>query len=118
MIVVPALARPVVALLGCALSIGVSYSILLLRWHFPSDVLGGYLLAGLWISLALAVLWWGQERWPARNVTRTEPFAVRSLFLPLAILGLVIGAAFGLLLGRSHLDAAYTTCLLYTSRCV
>jgi membrane-associated phospholipid phosphatase len=108
-IVVPALARPVVALLGCALSIGVSYSILLLRWHFPSDVLGGYLLAGLWISLALAVLWWGQERWPARNVTRTEPFAVRSLFLPLAILGLVIGAAFGLLLGRSHLDAAYTT---------
>jgi membrane-associated phospholipid phosphatase len=108
-IVVPAVARPVVALLGCALAIGVSYSILLLRWHFPSDVLGGYLLAGLWISLALAVLWWGQEHWPARNATAPEPFGVRSLFLPLATIGLVIGAAFGLLLGRSHVSAAYTS---------
>jgi membrane-associated phospholipid phosphatase len=108
-IVVPAVARPVVALLGCALAIGVSYSILLLRWHFPSDVLGGYLVAALWISLALAALWWGQERWPARNAVASEPFGVRSLFLPVAGLGVVIGGAFGLLLVRSHLSATYST---------
>jgi membrane-associated phospholipid phosphatase len=108
-IVVPAVARPVVALLGCAWAIGVSYSILLLRWHFPSDVLGGYLVAGLWVSLALAVLWWGQEHWPARNAVPAAPFGVRSLFLPVAALGLVVGGGFGLLLVRSHLSATYST---------
>jgi membrane-associated phospholipid phosphatase len=108
-IVVPVVARPVIAVLGCALAVGVSYSILLLRWHFPSDVLGGYLVAGMWISLALAALWWGQERWPARNATPSQPFGVRSLFLPLSVVGLIGGGGFGLILVRSHLSATYST---------
>jgi membrane-associated phospholipid phosphatase len=108
-VVVPAVARPVVALLGCALAIGVSYSILILRWHFPSDVLGGYIVAALWISLALAVLWWGQDRWPARNAHAPETLGVRSLFLPLAGVALFVGAAFGVLLIRTRLAAAYAS---------
>jgi membrane-associated phospholipid phosphatase len=106
-LVAPAVARPVVALLGCALAIGVSYSVLVLGWHFPSDVLGGYLVAGVWVSLALAVLWWGQERWPVRSEERVDPLGVRALFLPLAGLGVVFGAGFGLLLVRTRLAATY-----------
>jgi hypothetical protein len=96
-------------MLGCALAIGVSYSILILHWHFPSDVLGGYLVAALWISLALAVLWWGQDRWPARNARAPEPLGVRSLFVPLAGLVLIVGAAFGVLLVRTRLAATYAS---------
>jgi membrane-associated phospholipid phosphatase len=106
-LVAPAVARPVVALLGCALAIGVSYSVLVLGWHFPSDVLGGYLVAGVWVSLALAVLWWGEERWPAPSEDRPDPVGVRALFLPLAGLGVLFGATFGLLLVRTRLAATY-----------
>jgi membrane-associated phospholipid phosphatase len=45
-----------VALLGGACAIGVAYATLALTWHYPSDVLAGFLLAGLWVSLAVAVL--------------------------------------------------------------
>ncbi|HEX5853401.1 MAG TPA: phosphatase PAP2 family protein, partial [Solirubrobacteraceae bacterium] len=32
--------------------------------HWPSDVLGGYLVATLWTALALAVLRAAERRWP------------------------------------------------------
>ena len=59
-LVSPRRLRPLVALLGTALAVGVSYSILVLGWHFPSDVLGGFLVAGGWTSLTLAGLWWAR----------------------------------------------------------
>ena len=52
----PHVVRPVVAALGTAFVFGVSCSLLILAWHMPSDVVGGYLLAGLWVSLAVACL--------------------------------------------------------------
>ena len=64
-LVAPAVLRPLVALLGSVLAVGVSYSILMLGWHFPSDVLGGFLVAGSWVSVSLALLWWSERRWPA-----------------------------------------------------
>jgi membrane-associated phospholipid phosphatase len=108
-LVAPAILRPVVAVLGCALAIGVSYSILILQWHFPSDVLGGYLVAAMWVSLAIAVLWWGQERWPVRDEPVAEQLLVGALFVPLAALGLVVGGAFGLLLVRTRIAATYAS---------
>ena len=48
--------RGVVALLGGGCAIAVAYATLALAWHYPSDVLAGFLLAGLWASLAVAVL--------------------------------------------------------------
>jgi membrane-associated phospholipid phosphatase len=48
--------RPVVAVLGCAFAVAVGCSLLLLAWHMPSDVLGGYLLAGLCVSLTVVAL--------------------------------------------------------------
>ena len=46
MLVAPRGLRPLAALLGTGLAIGVSFSILVLGWHFPSDVLGGFFIAG------------------------------------------------------------------------
>jgi membrane-associated phospholipid phosphatase len=55
-LVVPARARPTVAALGAAFAIAVGYSIVALGWHFPSDVIGGYLVATTWTLLAVAGL--------------------------------------------------------------
>jgi membrane-associated phospholipid phosphatase len=55
-IVAPPALRAITTLLAGAFAIGVGYALVVLAWHFPSDVLGGYLVAGLWASLAVAVL--------------------------------------------------------------
>jgi membrane-associated phospholipid phosphatase len=38
--------RPLVAAAGAAFAVAVCFSFLTLKWHYPSDVLGGYLVAG------------------------------------------------------------------------
>jgi len=59
--------RPLVATLGAFLAVGVGYSLLALGWHFPSDVLGGYLVAAVWALLGVAALRAADQRWPART---------------------------------------------------
>lgn len=78
-LVAPARLRPLVGALGAAFALAVGFSAVLLAWHLPSDVLGGYLLATLWISLAVAGLRSGDAR-------------VRSLWLrPLGVGPLGVG---------------------------
>jgi membrane-associated phospholipid phosphatase len=55
-LVAPASWRKVVAAIGAVFVIGVGISLLILAWHMPSDVLGGVLVASLWMSLAVAAL--------------------------------------------------------------
>jgi membrane-associated phospholipid phosphatase len=55
-LVAPARLRPLVAGLGIALAAAVGCSLLILAWHMPSDVIGGYLVASLWMALAVAGL--------------------------------------------------------------
>ena len=55
-LVSPARLRPLVAALGGMFALAVGCSLLILAWHMPSDVLGGYLLAALWVALAVAGL--------------------------------------------------------------
>jgi membrane-associated phospholipid phosphatase len=52
----PAALRPLAALAGGAFTVAVSYAILALSWHFPSDVLGAYLVAATWTLVAVAAL--------------------------------------------------------------
>jgi membrane-associated phospholipid phosphatase len=40
-LVVPPLVRPVVAVVGAAITVGVCAAVIVLRWHFPTDALGG-----------------------------------------------------------------------------
>jgi membrane-associated phospholipid phosphatase len=56
LLVAPHRLRPLVAALGCAVAVAVGCSLLILAWHMPSDVLGGYLLATLCVSLAIAAM--------------------------------------------------------------
>ncbi len=48
--------RPAVALVGSGLVAAVGCSVMALDWHYPSDVLGGILVAAGWGFAALAVL--------------------------------------------------------------
>jgi membrane-associated phospholipid phosphatase len=55
-LVAPRRLRPLVAALGATFAAAVGVSLMILAWHLPSDVLGGYLLGTLWMALALAGL--------------------------------------------------------------
>jgi membrane-associated phospholipid phosphatase len=66
-LVAPARLRKPVAILGAAFVLAVGVALLILAWHMPSDVLGGYLVAALWMALAVAGLRLA-ERWrPSRR---------------------------------------------------
>jgi membrane-associated phospholipid phosphatase len=64
-------ARPIAAALGALLALAVGYSVVTLGWHYPSDVVGGFLLATFWTLIAVAGLQAAEQRWPQR-VGRTR----------------------------------------------
>lgn len=70
LIVVPRAYRPLAAALGALFTVAVSFSILVLAWHFPSDVVGGYLVATAWGLTASAALQYVNERWPLPGSVR------------------------------------------------
>lgn len=51
---VPSSWRPFAALAGAVFALAVGCSVLVLNRHFPSDVLGGWLVAGAWFFAVLA----------------------------------------------------------------
>ncbi|HYB22342.1 MAG TPA: phosphatase PAP2 family protein [Solirubrobacteraceae bacterium] len=62
----PARMRRLVAVIGAGFALAVGCSLLILAWHMPSDVLGGYLVASFWAALDLAALRAVERRWPTR----------------------------------------------------
>jgi membrane-associated phospholipid phosphatase len=69
----PARLRPLVASLGGLYALVVGCALLILAWHMPSDVLGGYLVAALWTALAVACLRLADRRWPSRSREPSAP---------------------------------------------
>jgi membrane-associated phospholipid phosphatase len=65
-LVAPTRLRPIVAGIGGAFALAVGCALLILAWHMPSDVLGGYLVASFWMALAVAALRAADRRWPPR----------------------------------------------------
>jgi membrane-associated phospholipid phosphatase len=105
-IAVPARRRPVVAAVMSGFAIAVCYSFLELGWHYPSDVLGGFLVAATWTLLGAGGLSIYEARRPsaARAATADRPaFSIGEALTPAAAL-LVAGAVLvGLiLLARPH----------------
>ena len=99
-LVAPPALRAAAAMLGGAFAVGVGYAVLVLGWHYPSDVLGGFLVAGLWASLAVAVL---------HRVEAPEP-ASRPVWEPLAGLAVGAGVVAAVVLGvRADTVALYTS---------
>jgi membrane-associated phospholipid phosphatase len=68
LLVAPARLRAPVAILGGLFALAVGVSLLILAWHLPSDVIGGYLIAALWGALALAGLRVADRRRAAARV--------------------------------------------------
>jgi membrane-associated phospholipid phosphatase len=56
LLVVPAAHRLAAAVVGLLLTAAVGVSVVVLGWHYPSDVLGGLLVVGAWGFAALAWL--------------------------------------------------------------
>lgn len=53
-LVVPGRLIPAVAALGACFAAAMGWSVLVLNWHYPSDVVGGVLVAGAWGFAVLA----------------------------------------------------------------
>ncbi len=106
-IAVPARRRPVVAAVMSGFAIAVCYSFLELGWHYPSDVLGGFLVAATWTLMGAAALSVYEARRPsavrAEAGTERQAFSIGEALTPAATL-LVAGAVLvGLiLLARPH----------------
>jgi membrane-associated phospholipid phosphatase len=60
--------RPYVAVLGTGFALAVMYSVLSLGWHYPSDVLGGILVALTWTLLAVSAILYADARF-GRDLT-------------------------------------------------
>ncbi|HEY2769278.1 MAG TPA: phosphatase PAP2 family protein [Solirubrobacteraceae bacterium] len=90
---VPGRLRPFIAALGALFAVAVSYSFLTLGWHYPSDVLGGFLVAGIWTLVAVAGVMTADARRPeARPEARGRRITVREALGPpsVALLGAVV----------------------------
>jgi membrane-associated phospholipid phosphatase len=92
-LVAPPVLRFAVALAGGAFAAGVGYAVLVLAWHFPSDVFGGFLMAAMWTALAVAglrVVEGRPERAPAGAATPAAGLGAAVVGLGLAGLAAVL----------------------------
>ncbi|MGZ4351326.1 MAG: phosphatase PAP2 family protein [Solirubrobacteraceae bacterium] len=111
-IAAPARRRPTVAAGMAAFAIAVSYSFLVLVWHYPSDVLGGFLVAGTWTLLGVAGLSILEARRTGGFAQAARPprasFSVAEALVPVALLVGVAAVLMGLvLLARPHEVISY-----------
>jgi membrane-associated phospholipid phosphatase len=97
LIIVPRSYRPIAAVIGAAFTIAVTFSILILDWHFPSDVVGGYLIATAYGLATFAALRYANERWPEQGTMRKAAKEAMNAPSPAAIargtLALAVAAA-------------------------
>ena len=82
--------RPVIATIGAGFAVAVGYAIMTLSWHYPSDVLGGYLVAATWTLLGIGLLRAADSRWPA-HTGRAAAMRLRTALAPPVIAA--VGAA-------------------------
>jgi membrane-associated phospholipid phosphatase len=111
-IAAPARRRPVVAAAMSAFAIAVCYSFLELGWHYPSDVLGGFLVAATWTLLGVAALsaYEARRPSPASGATATDrpAFSIGQALTPAVAMLLAAALLVGLiLLARPHAVLTY-----------
>ena len=101
-LVAPPRARPFAAVLGGAFALLIAFCIVILGWHFPSDVVGGFLLATGWALVIAAGLRSANERWPEhagrtrasaafqRGVDGIATFGTAALVFFLLVTGVIV----------------------------
>jgi membrane-associated phospholipid phosphatase len=125
LLVAPRDLRPAVAALGSVFAVAVGFSLLILAWHMPSDVFGGYLLAALFASLAVATVRTTEKRWPSGShvvsevvrrrgdIWTAEPGSLiarhEHMLIPLLVLLTVIASMVGAVLMRPHQVELFAT---------
>jgi membrane-associated phospholipid phosphatase len=100
-LVAPPRARPLAALAGAVFALAVSYSVVSLGWHFPSDVAGGFLLATGWTLVVVAGLQVAARRWPERTLRAGARTALARGTERAAEAGLVAALGIAALLGAA-----------------
>ena len=118
LIVAPRALRPVVAALGALFALAMGFTIVALAWHFPSDIVGGYLVATAWCLVTLAALRAADARWPERGALRAAAHArvpaLAEAFAPVA--ALIAAGTAGVALARvdrlTDFAGAHTTATL------
>ncbi|MBS1878708.1 MAG: phosphatase PAP2 family protein [Actinobacteria bacterium] len=81
LLVVPPRLRAATALAGAAFTVAMGIAVLVLQWHFPSDVLGALLVVGSWAFAVIAALRLVRPRGPdspprGKSETASGQFAV------------------------------------------
>jgi membrane-associated phospholipid phosphatase len=103
---VPARLRPAVSGLMALFVIGVVYSLLALGAHYPSDIVGGFEVAGAWTLFALGVLWTYEAHRPALATRLSEAGArvsvLGAVLPPLAALLAAVAVGVAVLATRAH----------------
>lgn len=86
--------RPLAVLVGAACAIAVGYSLVVLGYHLPSDVLGGYFVAATFTLLGTAALAALEARLPERATSpaRPPPLLSAPALLTFAVALLAAGA--------------------------
>ena len=74
-LVAPERMRLRVGALGAAFALTAGCAMLIQEWHMPSDVLGGYLMAGLWTTLAVAGVRFSERRRSSAEGATAAPAA-------------------------------------------
>src|SRR6185312_14110781 len=104
---VPARLRPAAAALGASLAIAVGYSVLATAIHYPSDVLGGFLVAATWALAVVAGLLAAERRRPVIRGSST-PVSLRAVLVaPGAVLASAAALGLALAANRPHDVVAY-----------
>jgi membrane-associated phospholipid phosphatase len=101
-LVAPGRMRPMVAALGAAFTVAVVYSFLALGWHYPSDVLGGFLVATTWTLAAVSGLLAVQERRASPAGRAVRPSVTSALGPSAAAVLAAVFLAVGAALARPH----------------
>jgi membrane-associated phospholipid phosphatase len=104
---VPARWRPAASAAGGMFALAVSYAILVLGWHFPSDVIGGFLVAGLWTAVAVAAVEFADKRWPPRAEPAGRGPSPLSVGAPVVLVGAAIAGAALIAAERPRAVATY-----------
>jgi membrane-associated phospholipid phosphatase len=114
LLVVPPRWRTLTATAGAALVFGVTFSVLVLRWHFPSDVLGGLLVATGYGFAAVAALRYLEARPEERTMTMIPRPTSGTTLEAIGAAAALAAAAFFVLYSEKIIDYAgtYTTTVL------
>jgi membrane-associated phospholipid phosphatase len=91
----PPVLRPTAAVVGAAYAAGIGLAVIVLGWHYPSDVVAAFFVCGFWASVAAMAL----------NAVPRRPDVTRA-GVAIAVSAVVVALIFAAVLAERHPVAA------------